>query len=188
MWLRPLGDAWWALFVTIALALLQGFEGAPASQLLWLRLEEILIGAVIGVASAWFVYPVRSTAVLRRRIADALAILSDAFDPATPARTGEELLHALFRMDQMAASFRASRLLTQRFRRVQPADWIDAMWGCHEPASALIEQGRTPSDVRKAIGAARKALREPDALLSVLQHARQTLTQAAAESPPPGST
>lgn len=188
MWLRPLGYAWWALFVTIALALLQGFEGAPASQLLSLRLEEILIGAVIGVASAWFVYPVRSTAVLRRRMADVLAILSDAYDPATPARTVDELLHAMFRMDQLAAAFRASRLLTRGVRRVQPADWIDALWSSHAPATSLIEQGRAPPEVRRAIGAARKALREPDSLLPALQHARHALMLAAEESPDVGPT
>ncbi|HEY0199807.1 MAG TPA: FUSC family protein [Rhodanobacter sp.] len=58
-WLRPLGYAWWALFVTLALALLQGFEGSSAQHILWPRLEEIVIGAIIGVAAAWFVLPVR---------------------------------------------------------------------------------------------------------------------------------
>jgi uncharacterized membrane protein YccC len=106
--LRPLGYAWWALFVTIALALLQDFSGT-AQPLLGLRLEEIVIGAIIGVASAWLVLPVRSTAVLRRRIADALAALSDAFDPANATRSSGAFVAALARVEQTAPPFRAAR-------------------------------------------------------------------------------
>jgi Fusaric acid resistance protein-like len=94
VWLRPLGYAWWALFITLALALLQGFAGSPVS-ILWPRLEEIVIGAIIGVASASFVLPVRSSAALRRRIADALATLSDALDPGTSVQMPDEFLAAI---------------------------------------------------------------------------------------------
>lgn len=177
MWLRPLGYAWWALFVTLALALLQGFEGTSASHILWLRMEEIVIGAIIGVASAWLVYPVRSTAVLRRRIADALATLADALDPATPARTADEFAMAVNQVMQVAPAFRASRLVTRRFRPLQPADWVDALLASRAPAIALIDQGATPGDVRKAVGAARKALREPEALLPALRNLHRSLTE-----------
>jgi uncharacterized membrane protein YccC len=57
--------AWWTLFVTLALTLLQGFSGSSAPRILWPRLEEIAIRAIIGVASTWLVLPVRSTAALR---------------------------------------------------------------------------------------------------------------------------
>lgn len=177
MWLRPLGYAWWALFVTIALALLQGFEGISVHNILWTRLEEIVIGAIIGVASAWFVLPVRSTGVLRRRIADALATLSDALDPTTPARTAHEFEAALERVEQVAPAFRASRIATRRFRPLQPADWVDTLAACKEPATALIDQGNTPGVVRKAIGAARKAIREPDELLPALRDMHRSLTE-----------
>lgn len=177
IWLRPLGYAWWALFVTLALALLQGFEGASASHILWLRLEEIVIGAIIGVASAWLVYPVRSTGVLRRRMADALALLSDALDPATPARTSGDFTVALTQVAQLAPAFRASRFATRRFRPVQPADWVEALLACREPAATLIERGEAPGDVRRAIGAARMALREPEALLQALQTLHHALTR-----------
>ncbi|WP_426700047.1 FUSC family protein [Rhodanobacter sp. Col0626] len=178
MWLRPLGYAWWALFVTIALALLQGFEGSSAARLLGLRLEEIVIGAIIGVASAWFVYPVRSTGVLRRRIADALALLADAFDPATPARTSDELAMALDQVAQVAPAFRASRLATRRLRSVHPADWVDALFACRESAMVLFERGEAPADVRRAIGVSRKAMRETETLLPALQNLRLALTEA----------
>jgi hypothetical protein len=176
VWLRPLGYAWWALFVTIALALLQGFEGSSAQHILLVRLEEIVIGAIIGVASAWFVYPVQSTAVLRRRIADALRTLSDALDPLTPARAPDEFVAAVAEVEKVAPAFRASRLATRRFRPLQPADWVDTLVACREPAVALIDKGEAPSLVRKAVGAARKAIREPGELLAALRGLHRSLT------------
>jgi uncharacterized membrane protein YccC len=185
MWLRPLGYAWWALCVTLALALLQGFEGTSAQHILWPRLEEIVIGAIIGVAAAWFVLPVRSTAVLRRRIADALAILADALDPATPARRSGEFVRALDEVQQIGPAFRATRLATRRFRAMQPADWVDTLSACRGPAAALIDRGETPGSVRKAVGAARKALREPAELSPALRNLHGTLTgnDESAEAP-----
>jgi hypothetical protein len=178
IWLRPLGYAWWALFVTLALALLQGFEGRSPTHDLGLRLEEIVIGAVIGVAAAWLVYPVRSRNVLRRRIADALAVLGDAVDPATPPRTRDEALAAWAQVAQIAPAFRASRWAVRRGEAAQPADWIDALHACIDPAIALLEQGAVPVEVRRSIGAARKALREPEQLLPALRQLRDCLDQA----------
>lgn len=181
-WLRPLGYAWWALFVTLALALLQGFTGATP-LILWPRLEEIVIGALIGVGCAWFVLPVRSTAVLRRRIADALAALSDALDPARSTRTADAFAAAVTRVEQVAPAFRASRRATRWFRSAHPADWIDALVACREPALALIKTGETPGASRRAVGAARKAVREPGELLAALADLRRALAAPrAAES------
>lgn len=176
VWLRPLGYAWWALFATLALALLQGFEGGAPSALLWPRLEEIAIGAAIGVAVAWFVWPVRSTGVLRRRIAGVLAALGDALDPAIAQRSSVAFSAAIAGVQQMAPAFRASRIVTRRFRAEQPADWIDVLLACREPALALIERGETPASVRRAIGAARKAMREPAQILQALVLLRDSLT------------
>jgi len=175
LWLRPLGYAWWALFVTLALALLQGFTGAPAQQILWPRLEEIVIGAIIGVAAAWFVLPVRSTAVLRRRIADALAALSEALDPAKPERASDAFVAALARVDQVGVAFKASRLFASRIGCANPADWIDALMACRAPAVALIDAGETPGTIRKLVGAARKAVQQPPELLAALTELRRAL-------------
>lgn len=175
VWLRPLGYAWWALFATLALALLQGFAGASAPRILWPRLEEIVIGAIIGVVCAWFVLPVRSTAVLRRRIADALAALATAMDPAIPVRTTDDFITAIAGVEQLAPAFRASRLVTRRFRTLQPADWVDALVACRAAAITLIEKGDTPGTVRRAIGMARKSVREPAELLSALRDLRRSL-------------
>ena len=182
VWLRPFGYAWWALCVTLALALLQGFEGHAAQLVLWPRLQEIVIGAVIGVGAAWLVYPLRSTDVLRRRLADALALLSDAFDPATPARTPAELRQAVAAVAQLAPAFRASRLATQRFVAQQPADWVDALLAAAEPAARLIERGDAPAEVRRATGLARKALREPGTLLPALRQLRIALQDTAPDN------
>ncbi len=172
LWLRPLGYAWWALFVTIALALLQDFTGA-AQPMLGLRLEEIVIGAFIGVASAWLVLPVRSTAVLRRRIADALAALSDALDPANAARTSDAFIAALARVEQVAPAFRAARSVSRT--KAMPADWIAALSACRIPAVTLIDSRATPTASCKAVGATRRALRDKEDLASALAELRSTL-------------
>jgi hypothetical protein len=177
VWLRPLGYAWWALFVTLALALLQGFAGGSAPQILWLRLEEIMIGAIVGVSAAGFVLPVRSTAAMRRRIHDALAILAQALDPASPARAADEFDAAVARVEQLGPAFRAIRFVTRRFKALQPADWVDALVACRDPAIALISRKEAPGAVRRAVAAARKAIREPAEILPALQALRGSLAE-----------
>ena len=178
IWLRPLGYAWWALCVTLALALLQGFEGVSAQALLALRLEEIVIGAVIAVAAAWCVYPLPSRDVLRRRMANALAILADAFDPATPTVSKGAVAAAFAQLEEVAPAFRALRWASRRLQAAQPADWIDALQACQTPAGRLIEAEQAPVAVRTALGVARKALREPVALTTALHDLQATLDAA----------
>ena len=177
-WLRPISYAWWALFVTIALALLQGFAGTPALHMLWPRLEEIMLGAVIGVASAWFVWPVRSTGVLRHRLADALLALAEAIDPATPLRTPHAFVAAIAGLEQVRPAFHFSRFMTRRFRAEQPADWVDTLLACRDPAVLLIEKGETPGAVRRAVGAARKSMRDPAEVLPALRELHRSLTES----------
>ncbi|MHB1056352.1 MAG: FUSC family protein [Rhodanobacter sp.] len=184
IWLRPLNYAWWALFVTVALALLQGFAGTAPMRILWPRLEEIVIGAAIGVASAWWVLPVRSTAVLRRRLADALAALASALDPAAAGRGPDAFIGALALVEQLAPAFRAGRIATRRFCNLQPADWVDALLACREPAVALIDSGATPGAARRAVGAARKAMLESAELLPALQSLHRTLVASGAANEP----
>lgn len=76
IWLRQASYTYWAGCVTAMLSLLYGYFGESAPSLLRTRLEEIAIGAVIGIAASWLVLPVRTDDVLRRRVADALAALS----------------------------------------------------------------------------------------------------------------
>lgn len=150
--------------------------------MLWPRLEEIVIGAIIGVASAWFVLPVRSTPVLRRRIADALAVLADALDPATPARGSDDFVAAIASVEQIAPAFRASRPLMRHFNAIQPMDWIDALVACRTPAVALIDLSETPVTVRRAVGAARKSVREPAELQQALRELCRSLQDGPADT------
>ena len=184
VWLRPLGYGWWALFVTLALALLQGLQPAVAAplSLLWQRLVEIGIGAVIGLAAAWFVLPIRSTDVLRRRLADALAAMSEALDPQRAARSAQPVVAALRRVEQLRPSFHARRLALRRWQALQPADWIDALVACEAPVVALVERGEAPGTVRQAIGAARKAMREPAEVGPALAALQQALQRSPAVS------
>ena len=176
-WLRQLNYTWWALFVTVALALLQNYAGLPATSEMALRLTAIAAGAAIGVATAWLVVPVRSTDVLRRRLADALAALGEALDPTIERRGTTAFVRALNDVESLTPAFRAARVLGLR----QPADWIDALSACRAPALALIEQGATPGNVRRAVGAARQALREPERLLDALRALRDALPLPARE-------
>lgn len=57
LWLRPLNYAYWAAGMTCALSLLLGYFGQDALHLLPTRLEGIAVGAVLSVASAWWLLP-----------------------------------------------------------------------------------------------------------------------------------
>ena len=179
LWLRPAGYGWWALFVTLALALLQTSQPAAAPPLLWQRLLEILIGAAIGLAAAWFVYPIRSTDVLRKRIAEALAAMSEALDPQVVERRADSVVAACKRVEQLRPSFRARHLALRRWQPLQPVEWIDALLACRGAVVVLVERRETPGAVRKAVGAARKAMREPAEIGPALAGLRQAL------EPPP---
>ncbi len=175
VWLRPAGYGWWALFVTLALALLQSFQPAAAAPLLWQRLLEILVGAALGLAAAWWVYPIRSTDVLRKRIAEALAAMSDALDPQVAERRADAVVAAMTRVEQLRPSFRARHLALGRWQPLQPVEWIDALLACRPGVVTLVERREAPGAVRKAIGAARKAMREPAEIGAALAALRAML-------------
>ncbi len=172
--LRVFGYGWWVLAVTLALALLQTFQPAAAPLLLWQRVLEIVIGALIGVAAAWFVFPIPSADILRRRIASALAAMSEAMDPAVAERFAEKVAGPMILVRQMRPVFRAHRFVHRR-AEPQPLAWIDTLAACEAPVLALLARGETPGTVRRSIGAARKAVREPAALGAALDALLVTL-------------
>lgn len=175
VFLRVFGYGWWVLCVTLALALLQTLQPAPEPLLLWQRLAEIVIGAFIGVAAASFVFPIRSTDILRRRIGQALAAMSEALDPRAPERRPENVAGSMILVRQMQPVFRAHRL-ARRGQASRPADWIATLAACEAPLIALLERGESPAAVRQAIGAARKALREPTAVGAALAALKDALS------------
>lgn len=140
-----------------------------------------MVGAAIGVAAAWLVLPIRSSAVLRRRMAHALALLAASIDGGERRPPVRALALALDEVEQLAPAFRFSRWTTCRFRSLQPADWIDTLSDCRASALAWAGQGLAPPPVHRAIGQARKALRDPDALLPALQQLRRTLLEPQAK-------
>lgn len=175
LWMRPLSYGWWALCVTLALALLQSLQPAAAPVLLWQRLAEIALGAAIGLGAAWFVLPISSVDVLRRRIADTLEAMSAALDPQLAERRAEPVVAAMRRVGELRPSFHARRRALRRWQPLQPADWIDAVLACQAPLVALVERGETPGGVRRLVGASRKAMREPTAIGPALAALRQAL-------------
>jgi hypothetical protein len=179
--LRVFGYGWWVLCVTLALALLQTFEPTAAPLLLWQRVLEIVIGAVIGVAAASFVFPIPSVDILRRRLANALAAMSEALDPEAPERLPEKVAGPMILVRQMRPVFRAHRVARHR-AAVQPLDWIDALAACEAPVLALVASGETPGAVRKALSAARKALREPAEIGPALAALRELLARGSVPS------
>jgi uncharacterized membrane protein YccC len=120
-WLRPLSYAFWAAGITSVLALLYGYFGQAGTALLAQRLEGIAIGAAIGVAASWFILPIRTRDVLRRRAADALAALSEvlAAITTTPTELEEPALrfeHAVEQLDEIAKPLEAHRMLSSVLR------------------------------------------------------------------------
>lgn len=181
-WLRSFNYAYWAACVTSVLALLQGYFGEVHLGLLGTRLEEILVGTVIAIAVSWFVLPVRTTDVVRRRVADALITLGELLtalrdDPSALQALGSRFAWNLDQLGQIAAPPRAYRAAARRVRLMQRgrfdqlADAIDAVQRCAEPVQILTRSAEAPRDagtgrdtkslvaeIRRNIGAARDVL------------------------------
>lgn len=154
---RTLSYAWWALAVTLVVTLLQEAAGYGAGSV-GIRLLAIAVGAALAVAAAWWVLPIRSESVLRRRIADVLAAADGYITrPDAPAPT----LHAI---EEVAPPFvalaRVPLLPTPR-----AAAWIAAL----RDVMPLLP--RDP-ELLPVLRAARRAVREPDELGAALDALR----------------
>jgi len=82
IWLREASYAFWAAGVTAMLALLHGYFGIGGVGQLGERLVGVLLGCAVAVVASWWVLPVRTTDVFRRRFRDA----RDALDELRAAR------------------------------------------------------------------------------------------------------
>ena len=145
-WLRTINYAYWAGCVTSVLSLLQGYFGEGHVGLIGERLLQIVLGGALAVAVAWFVLPVKSSGVLRRRIADSLAALTDALHTAqhAPAEFAEQATRfsgTLKQLEQVAPSITAHRRLhrLRGIEKLHPADAVDALRSCGEPMSVLAQ-------------------------------------------------
>ncbi|HEY4269538.1 MAG TPA: FUSC family protein [Galbitalea sp.] len=176
MWLREWTYAAWALAMTLVITLLQGAvvpipAGTGAAQI-WLRILAIVVGAVIGVAAAWFVLPLRSENVVRSRISDALAALGAFVQERSEASNGA-LSAALVGLDEISAPWRALERMTRwRATSRKPGEWILRV---HE--SALLVRGipQLDGESRRALGEARKSVRDPMTLGAALRALHEQL-------------
>ncbi len=175
-WLRGSGYAWWAASVTAVLSLLYDYFGVGSSGLLVERIGGVLLGGALAVAGAWFVLPLRTRDVLRRRMFDSLAALSAVLDAARNAPL--ELLAAARRFDasvtaveQLAPTLLAADAIL-RLRRLEPAHGqvLRALRECAVPVAALAQASARPEaaltgQVARDVGELRRALadrREPE--------------------------
>jgi hypothetical protein len=160
-WLRSMSYAYWAGCVTAVLSLLYGYFGETAPALLRTRLEEIVIGAVLGITASWLVLPVRTADVVRRRVADALAALGDILgaercEPAVLEQHQARFDQSVDRLDQIARPLEAHRVLVRHWRSSpHHADAIDAVRGCVKPVRSIVRCAAARCDVTKEPGISR---------------------------------
>jgi uncharacterized membrane protein YccC len=137
--LRERSYAFWAGGVTAMVALLHGYYGESGTSVLGERLLGVLIGSALGVAAAWFVLPVRTADVLRRRLADCLAALTDDLgDGAGTVRTMEPLA----RLDDLAHTLRAHHRTLGRRNPTAAATAIPAMRALAAEAAVASDADR----------------------------------------------
>ena len=166
--LRPRAYLWWAFSITIALAITQRLAGGPQPLLLD-RWEEIGIGAVIGVLPAWFLLPVRAADTARARIRDVLAALHDRLVAPEDPRAAAALDASVGELRRATAALAELGRLT-RGRVGDAARWVALTEECAE----LGADGSAPG-ARRALGEARRALREPHELTGALTRLRDVL-------------
>jgi hypothetical protein len=203
LWLRDTNYAYWAGFVTLILAFLTRSKDGLDLALLSGRLEAILAGALCAVAAAWFIYPIRTEAVIRRRLADALAALDDLVAHAAQPDLEQAQRHARFarRMADLAEVAPPvvwhRRLAGIADRPEHPGHWIELTDGLVDRAWVFVAgaggRDRQCGLVRRAIGIARRAIGnhgKPDAppdappVSVALQNVRLALDTHVPREPP----
>jgi hypothetical protein len=145
IWLRQINYAYWAACATLLFALLQDTHGNGIVSLLEIRVVCIVIGALCGVAATWFIYPIRTEQVARKRVADALAALRDVLGD-TPGNHLTTLDHHAAELERIAPSIRLHRkVFGAAAPDRHPSTWIELM-------RALLAQVRTGNFDRAALG------------------------------------
>jgi uncharacterized glyoxalase superfamily protein PhnB len=173
--LRDVNYAFWAAGSTLILALLARTADGFNLALLGTRLEAILAGAVCAVIATWFVFPIRTEDVIRRRLADALKAFDDvvvhAHDAAARHDHVAHFEHRMTELDGVAPPVRwHRRLFVHSASSEHPADWIDLAReirrGASDVTSGSVTGEKQRGRLRRAIGASRKAIgqhRDPSA-------------------------
>jgi hypothetical protein len=167
VWLREASYAYWAACMTLVLALVAGNAGLSTNALLGVRLEAIVAGAVCAVAATWFVYPIRTRDVIRRRLADALLALDEwivALEAPYDERASKRAIfeRRIADLERVAHPVRLHRrLLTIADHPEHPGRWLDLARRCGTHARGLDDAMLPPQArgaLRRAIGNARRAI------------------------------
>jgi hypothetical protein len=190
-WLRGVSYAWWAGSVTAVLSLLYDYFGVGSSGLLLERIGGVLIGGALAVGCAWFILPLRTRDVLRRRMFDALAALSDVLGAARSApgelpAASRRFDESLAAVEQLAPTLRAADLIL-RLRRLEPAHGhvLRSLRDCADPVAVLADAADLPplkmlGQVARDVGQLRRSLAaRTDPVWDPLPNAPDTVNEAA---------
>jgi hypothetical protein len=164
LWLREWTYAAWAVAMTLVITLLQGVihvGGAGTGIQLWIRILAIIVGAACGLGASWFVLPVRSEGVVRKRISESLSALSDFAADPNPI-TDHDLGVALEKLDEVAKPWNTLEALTGwRATHRKPGQWMHLV---HQIAALVRAKPQLSGQARKALGEARRSMRDPLAI------------------------
>ncbi|MEW2492568.1 FUSC family protein [Streptomyces nodosus] len=173
MLVRQNSYAGYAACVTTTMSLLYGHFGESAEQLLLIRLQALMVGAVLAVAVGWLLLPVRAGDVVRGRMAAALAGLAavldahrEGSDTVVPLRGFEAAVREVHRSARSLWLHRRVLHLMDR-RRATPHRTapVEALVNCLEPLRALTAApGSLPGEAATAANVAviRRRLAAPE--------------------------
>ena len=159
VWLRDVSYAWWAACVTVILALLLPVGTASVAVLLGERLAAIFVGAVCGVAACWFVLPIKTRSVVRRRLADTLLALEEWAGAPEPERAQKLLVveSCAEECERIAAPLRWQK----RLERIGDDAEHPAVWLAIVQHLAHAAESKVPSaEMVKTVRLSRRALKE----------------------------
>jgi riboflavin-specific deaminase-like protein len=123
IWLRNINYAYWAACATLIFALLQGSAGIDPLPLFAIRLLAIVAGALCAIVATWFVYPIQTEQLVRKRVGEA----RDALRAGAGVR---ELHFHLAQLERVAPPVRLHRrVFGEREGGKHPATLIELMQG-----------------------------------------------------------
>ncbi len=153
--LRDRNYGYWAGSVTVVFALLQGTHTDAPMLLFAIRLAAIVVGALCAIAAVWFVFPIRTEHVVKRRVGDALIAMSAILSGDVPeAEIQSTLDHHTAQLERVAPPVRLHRsLFTRKDQNVHPATWID-------DTHTLLVTVRTPAFDRRHVATELRRIRD----------------------------
>lgn len=168
--LRPRSYAYWAASTTLIFAILARTEGALDLSLYLARLGCIVIGALCGIAASSLVFPLRTSDIARRRIALALVAIEGTYGASESAHA---TLHAHANaLERIEGALRFHRIIARRSNDDEhPAAWLERTRLLCVTPYALGER----SALARAVGRARRAVRDREDISAALDGVRSTL-------------